>query len=300
MALYPYPRRPTCPSPTQILAPPPVHCPLRAAPPGSALFHFSAASRSPPRPVALRLLGRANPPPPRPQYPPLLQPDSLPESLLMSSISLNNRLKGFGFGKRKSTASIQSPDLPQTRTPPPPGAPQLPPLFPSRPGPAPSIASTSSQQSLPMNHPGPGARPPSYSANYPPGPPPGAVGRTSPLNQGQTRTPPSQMVGGPPPINTGGPPAGYPPPVMGGPPPIQGGPPGYAGAPGYPPPPPQQQQGPGAAPFGRQSAAEVEGNSRSKAQLIVGIDFVRPRPLSLLSGSTLLTARFRRARRSPV
>lgn len=199
----------------------------------------------------------------------------------MSSISLNNRLKGFGFGKRKSTASIQSPDLPQTRTPPPPGAPQLPPLFPSRPGPAPSIASTSSQQSLPMNHPGPGARPPSYSANYPPGPPPGAVGRTSPLNQGQTRTPPSQMVGGPPPINTGGPPAGYPPPVMGGPPPIQGGPPGYAGAPGYPPPPPQQQQGPGAAPYGRQSAAEVEGNSRSKAQLIVGIDFVRPRPPSL-------------------
>lgn len=89
------------------------------------------------------------------------------------------------------------------------------------------------------------------------------------------------MVGGPPPINTGGPPAGYPPPVMGGPPPIQGGPPGYAGAPGYPPPPPQQQQGPGAAPYGRQSAAEVEGNSRSKAQLIVGIDFVRPRPPSL-------------------
>lgn len=218
----------------------------------------------------------------------------------MSSISLNNRLKGFGFGKRKSTASIQSPDLPQTRTPPPPGAPQLPPLFPSRPGPAPSITSTSSQQSLPMNHPGPGARPPSYTANYPPGPPPGAVGRTSPLNQGQTRTPPSQMVGGPPPINTGGPPAGYPPPVMGGPPPIQGGPPGYAGAPGYPPPPPQQQQGPGAAPYGRQSAAEVEGNSRSKAQLIVGIDFVRPRPFSLLSGSTILTARFPRARRSPV
>lgn len=255
----------------------------------------SPSCRSPP-------LRSCQPPPsPPPVPPPLLQPDSLPESLLMSSISLNNRLKGFGFGKRKSTASIQSPDLPQTRTPPPPGAPQLPPLFPSRPGPAPSIASTSSQQSLPMNHPGPGARPPSYSANYPPGPPPGAVGRTSPLNQGQTRTPPSQMVGGPPPINTGGPPAGYPPPVMGGPPPIQGGPPGYAGAPGYPPPPPQQQQGPGAAPYGRQSAAEVEGNSRSKAQLIVGIDFVRPRPpLSLLLRSTVLTARFRRARRSPV
>jgi len=188
--------------------------------------------------------------------------------------SINSRLKGFGFGKRKSTASIQSPDLAQSRTPPPSGAPQIPPLFPSRPGPAPSIASTSSQQSVQMNHPGAGPRPPSYSANYPPGPGSGPVpvGRTSPLtNQGPTRTPPSQMVGGPPPINTGGQqPAGYPPPVMGGPPPP--GPPGYAGAPGYPPPPPQAP-GP-IAPYARNSAAEVEGNSRSKAQLIVGIDFV--------------------------
>jgi len=190
--------------------------------------------------------------------------------------SINSRLKGFGFGKRKSTASIQSPDLPQNQTPPPSGAPQIPPLFPSHTGPAPSIASTSSRQSLQMNHPGAGPRPPSYtSANYPPGPP-GPVGRTSPLtNQGPTRTPPTQMVGGPPPINTGGPPAGYPPPVMGGgPPPPPGGPPGYGGGgAGYPPPPPQPT-GPG-APYTRNSAAEVEGNSRSKAQLIVGIDFVR-------------------------
>lgn len=210
--------------------------------------------------------------------------------------SMNSRLKGFGFGKRKSTASIQNnPDLPPNQTPPPGsgGAPQISQLFPSRPGAPPSLASTSSQQSLAqslqMNHPGAGPRPPSYSANYPPGPP-GPVGRTSPLtNQGPTRTPPSQMVGGPPPINTGGPPvAGYPPPVLGGgPPPVPGGPPGYAGAPGYPPPPPQPQ-GPG-APYVRNTAAEVEGNSRSKAQLIVGIDFVsdkctspccgRPRPL---------------------
>ena len=84
--------------------------------------------------------------------------------------SMNSRLKGFGFGKRRSTASIHSNngDLPSQSTPPPTSAPQLPPVFPSRPGPAPSIASNSSQQSLPMNHPGAGARPPSYSANFPP------------------------------------------------------------------------------------------------------------------------------------
>ena len=193
--------------------------------------------------------------------------------------SMNSRLKGFGFGKRKSTASIHPDQVTSnhSQTPPPGGPPQISQQFPSRPGPAPSIASTSSQQSLAqslqMNHPGAGPRPPSYSANYPPGPP-GPVGSTSPLtNQGPTRTPPSQMVGGPPPINTGGPPAGYPPPVMGGGPPPQGGPPGYAGGGGYPPPPPQQQ--PAGGQYGaRNTAAEVEGNSRSKAQLIVGIDFV--------------------------
>ncbi|KAK4153095.1 Hsp70-like protein [Chaetomidium leptoderma] len=191
--------------------------------------------------------------------------------------SLNSRLKGFGFGKRKSSASIQppgsaspNPSLLQSPTPPP-GPPQIPPLFPSRPGPAPSSASHPSL----MNHPGAGPRPPSYSANYPPGPP-GPIGRTtSPhANQGPARTPPSQMVGGPPPINTGGAPvAGYPPPIMGGgPPPVPGGPPGYAGPTGYPPPAPPQPTGPLAS-YTRNAAAEVEGNSRSKAQLIVGIDF---------------------------
>jgi hypothetical protein len=191
--------------------------------------------------------------------------------------SLNSRLKGFGFGKRKSNASIHphtgsaspSPSVLQSQTPPP-GAPQIPPLFPTLPGSAPSSASSPSRHSLQMNHPGAGPRPPSYSANYPPGPP---IGRTSPLvNQGPTRTPPSQMVGGPPPINTGPPPvAGYPPPVMGGPPPA-GGPPGYAGPTGYPPPAPQPTGQ--MAPYRGNAAAEVEGNSRSKAQLIVGIDFV--------------------------
>ncbi len=124
-----------------------------------------------------------------------------------------------------------------------------------------------------MNHPGAGPRPPSYTANYPQGGPPPPIGRDSPL-QGQARTPPSQMVGGPPPINTGAPVAGYPPPMQipGGPPP-----PGYTGGAGYHPATAPQPTGnlPTAA-YSR-TAAEVEGNSRSKAQLIVGIDFVRLR-----------------------
>lgn len=81
------------------------------------------------------------------------------------------------------------------------------------------------------------------------------------------------MVGGPPPINTGAPVTGYPPPQMQGGPPVAGGPPGYSGAGGYGVPagqnlPPANYTRP---------AAEVEGNSRSKAQLIVGIDFVSAR-----------------------
>ncbi|KAK8104112.1 uncharacterized protein PG998_011145 [Apiospora kogelbergensis] len=198
------------------------------------------------------------------------------------SSSLNSRFKGLGFGKRKSTASIPPQHCtPDERDPPPSG--QGPsaistgqPVSPSRS--RPSIASSSSQQSLPqtMNHPGAGPRPPSYTANFNPGGPPPPVGRMSPQAvQGPTRTPPSQMVGGPPPINTGAPVQGYPPQMQmqpGGPPPIQGGPPGYAGATGYPPPAPPQNQGPAMQQFGR-PAAEVEGNSRSKAQLIVGIDF---------------------------
>lgn len=122
-----------------------------------------------------------------------------------------------------------------------------------------------------MNHNMPGVRPPSYNAGYQQ---PGAQnphGRASP----GARSPPSQMAGGPPPINTGAPVSGYPPPMQlpGGAPQSMGGPPGYSGAPaGYGA--PQQVQQPMQGIYGR-PAAEVEGNSRSKAQLIVGIDFVR-------------------------
>ncbi|KAI1273675.1 actin-like ATPase domain-containing protein [Xylaria sp. FL0933] len=216
--------------------------------------------------------------------------------------SLNSRFKGFGLGKRKSTASIPPQDNPHnphnppaaaaaSPTPPPqitqaypPGAAPAPSQIPaptSQPGPAPAVASlaSSSQASLPiMNHPGAGPRPPSYTPNFQSGPQQ-PVGRTSPLTQNPTRTPPTQMVGGPPPINTGAPVSGYPP-TMHMPPGAQSQPGGPGGPPGYPPagypqpaPAPQQQQPANAMGSYGRPAAEVEGNSRSKAQLIVGIDF---------------------------
>jgi hypothetical protein len=94
--------------------------------------------------------------------------------------------------------------------------------------------------------------------------------------QGPTRTPPTQVMGGPPPINTattGGYPPQHGPPLAG--PPLQGGPggpPQYGGA-GYVPP---GMGGMGApVQYGpRGNAVEVEGAGRSKSQLIVGIDFV--------------------------
>lgn len=209
---------------------------------------------------------------------------------------MNSRLKAFGFGKRKSAQSIQpstsSQDLPASQPPAQPGpGPAPPPAQVAQPPPpqghAPSPSASSSAASasnLSMNHPPPGNRPPSYTANLQGQP---QLGRTSPFAQpGPNRTPPTQMVGGPPPINTGAPVPGYPPhgqPPAG--PPPMGGPPGYAGAPaGYPPPPPQQPPQPAGGGFGLQQQyrrpgdpAEVEGNSRSKAQLIVGIDFVSDR-----------------------
>jgi len=51
-------------------------------------------------------------------------------------------------------------------------------------------------------------------------------------------------------------------------------PPGYGG--GYPQHPQQHGVPQGMAQYGRGPAVEVEGAGRSKAQLIVGIDFVSP------------------------
>ena len=186
--------------------------------------------------------------------------------------SLNNRFKGLGFGsKRKSSANVPT----TIATNPSSSAPQLPQLnqLPGRPA---STSAASSTTSLPMNHPGAGGRPPSYSNNYAPAP--AAVGRTtSPMAGGTPRTPPTQMMGGPPPINTAA--SGYPPghPAAGqmGAPPAAGGPPQYGGGPPqYGPPQPGGGSIAAQQYANRNNAVEVEGAGRSKAQLIVGIDFV--------------------------
>lgn len=179
--------------------------------------------------------------------------------------SLNSRLKGLGFGsKRKSSAvaalTTSSPDPNPTSTPP------LPPL----PGATrPIDTPSSSTSSLPMNQPGAVGRPPSYTNNFAPNP--AAVGRTaSPMVGGTPRTPPTQMMGGPPPINTAS--SGYPPrPGTGGiMPPAAGGPPQY-GPPQYGAPPAGGSIA--AAQYANRNAVEVEGAGKNKAQLIVGIDF---------------------------
>ncbi|KAE8448770.1 hypothetical protein EG329_008986 [Mollisiaceae sp. DMI_Dod_QoI] len=176
--------------------------------------------------------------------------------------SMNSRFKGLGFGsKRKSSANV--PTIAQNPTS---SAPQLTgrPVIPS--------TASSSTTSLPMNHPGPGGRPPSYTNNYAPAP--AAVGRTQSPMAGNPRTPPSQVMGGPPPINTaatGGYPPGHPAGGMGAPPPA-GGPPQY-GPPQYGAPLPAGNSIAAQQYANRNNAVEVEGAGRSKAQLIVGIDF---------------------------
>jgi hypothetical protein len=171
---------------------------------------------------------------------------------------MNSRLKNFGFGsKRKSSAPLTTPQS-SLQPPTPNGTSNTPP-----PG-----GNNSSSTSLPaardsMNQNQLG-RPPSYTYN------PGAR-PTSPLPPGGQPAP-QQAAHHPPPINTSGFPGGHPAQGMGAP-----APPGYGG--GYP--------QPGAAPHGaphglaqygnRGPAVEVEGAGRSKAQLIVGIDFVSNR-----------------------
>jgi hypothetical protein len=174
--------------------------------------------------------------------------------------SMNARFKNLVGSKRKSSAHNQSP-TPQ-------GNPA--PTGQQRPTSLSPQASNSSSTSLPMNQQNPLGRPPSYTYA-----PPGGLGAP----QQQHGRPASPL----PPINTGAP--GYPP---------QQTPMGYppqAGPPGYPPqgPPGAGQYGqgygaplPGApaphgppATYNRPSGmAEVAGEGRSKAQLIVGIDFV--------------------------
>ncbi len=121
-------------------------------------------------------------------------------------------------------------------------------------------ASTASTASLPMNPPPPSGlgRPPSYTYNS------HAPRSSSPMPPVTQQTIPHH----PPPINTAAYPGGHP--VLAGAPP----PPTYGGAYAQPngihnaPQPTLGQYG------GGRQAVEVEGAGRSKAQLIVGIDFV--------------------------
>ncbi|KAI9887496.1 MAG: hypothetical protein M1823_000675 [Watsoniomyces obsoletus] len=194
---------------------------------------------------------------------------------------MNKRFGNFGFSsKRKSTNNPPANPPPPGPSPAPSHSPvgNIPPNPPPPAGPGPGAPQIPKPPMNP-NHLG---RPPSYTYNpgqgqlAPNGPPPMPGRSASPMGMpghGMQHPPPSQVMNGPPPINTGHGP-GYPPQgPMGamGPPPPAGGPPQYGG---YGPPPGP----PGAAPHGpygdaRHNAVEVEGAGRSKAQLIVGIDF---------------------------
>lgn len=165
---------------------------------------------------------------------------------------MNSRFKGFGGFGSKRTSSRPGPPTTQQQ-------PSTTTLNPSAPTNGVAHTPTSSTTSLPMNQNQNGlGRPPSYTYN------PNAPRATSPM-------PPQQQQlahHAPPPINTGAYPQGHP--ALGGGAPQ---PPGYGG--GY-----GQSQGMGAPQptlgqyGGRGQAVEVEGAGRSKAQLIVGIDFV--------------------------
>jgi len=177
---------------------------------------------------------------------------------------MNTRFKNLVGSKRKSSAHHPSPA---------PAAANSTPTGHQRPTSLSPQASNSSSSSLPMNNQqNPLGRPPSYTYA-----PPGTLGAPPPQQQHHGR-PGSPL----PPINTAAPgypaqqqPMGYPP---------QPGPPGYPpqgppGAGGYgggygAPPPGPPAHGPPATYNRPSNMAEVAGEGRSKAQLIVGIDFV--------------------------
>lgn len=181
---------------------------------------------------------------------------------------MNARFKNLVGSKRKSSSHQPAQSTPGGTTPT--GA--------NRPTSLSPQASNSSSSSLPMNPPNALGRPPSYT--FAP-----QQGGLAPQQQQHGR-PTSPL----PPLNTAAPgypqhpqhpqhaqqPVGYPP---------------QAGPPGYPPQPPPGQYGAGygapqpppaahgpPAVYNRPGMAEVAGEGRSKAQLIVGIDFVRAQP----------------------
>ncbi|KAI1002857.1 hypothetical protein K3495_g5344 [Podosphaera aphanis] len=182
----------------------------------------------------------------------------------MSSSSINSRFKGLGFGsKRKPSANTPTTSRDESPSSPPPQL-QHPQLG------RPLTSANSSSTSLSMNHSASSGRPPSYTNNF--APPPTRVERQSPMPN-NPRVAPSQVIGGPPPINTsaGGYSSVHSAGGMGGPNQSTGGPPGY-GPPQYVP--ISGNQVLNTSQFAnRNNAVEVEGAGRSKAQLIVGIDF---------------------------
>ena len=165
---------------------------------------------------------------------------------------MNSRIRNLGFGSKRKSSSpniVTTASTPTVNSPIPNGIIHTP------------TGSTSSTTSLPMNPTQNGlGRPPSYTYN------PNAPRATSPMPPGSQQA----VSHHPPPINTGSYPQGHP--ALGSAPQ----PPQYAG--GY------GQQGGGvhggpAQPSlgrygGQDRPVEVEGAGRSKAQLIVGIDFV--------------------------
>ena len=175
---------------------------------------------------------------------------------------MSSRFRNLGFGgsKRKSSSpnianTANSQQASSTTTLPAPSTLAAA----TAPATAPAVANegSSSTTSLPMNHTPNGlGRPPSYTFN-PNGP--NGPRATSPMPPGGQQSAPHH----PPPIQTGSYNQGHP--ALSN----TAQPPQYAG--GY-------QPAHGGAPAqygGRGNVAEVEGAGRSKAQLIVGIDFVR-------------------------
>lgn len=166
--------------------------------------------------------------------------------------AMSSRLKSLGFGsKRKSNASLPSTAVSGTPTAPGSASAQTPNGSTSAANTPPPVTANASQTSLApagMNQPG---RPPSYQ-------------HSSIAGRPQSPMPPQQGSHYPPPIDTS---RGY----VGANPQMAQQPPGYGGA-GYG----QMQQQPPQMQYGQHiRPAEVEGANRNKAQLIVGIDFVR-------------------------
>jgi hypothetical protein len=182
---------------------------------------------------------------------------------------MNSRLKGLGFGSKGSKRKSSSPNIVTT----PSNQPSLSPATTNGTVHTPT-GSTSSTTSLPMNNQNGLGRPPSYTYN------PNAPRAASPMPPGAQQA----VSHHPPPINTGAYPQGHP--ALGG----AAQPPQYAGA--YAAGGASVHGGP-AQPslgqYGGRGAVEVEGAGRSKAQLIVGIDFVRT-SLVCLSTYGLLTS----------